>query len=220
LDYRTLHGGRPVCEQGRGRRRHGIWGGRAVLDRRLASQRAHLQGAKADATTMWPTTSIPKRPARSSWTSPTINSRMGQPELAAPTSTSEPHRRRVPGGTPRQGPTRERPCPRAVSRLSAAIPYAASRRSTAPCPASSLSRAVAVPSKAVEGCVTWCGWHGMQGVRGSNPLSSTTGQRPHPASTGSESPASGSRSAAICAACPIQSSSVALLKSCDLGLPS
>jgi hypothetical protein len=28
--------------------------------------------------------------------------------------------------------------------------------------------------KAAEGLVKWCGWHGMQGVRGSNPLSSTT----------------------------------------------
>jgi hypothetical protein len=31
-----------------------------------------------------------------------------------------------------------------------------------------------VPSNATEGCVKWCGWHGMQGVRGSTPLSSTT----------------------------------------------
>jgi hypothetical protein len=63
---------------------------------------------------------------------------------------------------------------RPVSRLSAAIPHAASRRTTAPCPASALSRAEVVPDKATEGLVTWCGWHGMQGVRGSNPLSSTT----------------------------------------------
>ena len=28
--------------------------------------------------------------------------------------------------------------------------------------------------KAAEGLVKGCGWHGMQGVRGSNPLSSTT----------------------------------------------
>jgi hypothetical protein len=40
----------------------------------------------------------------------------------------------------------------------------------------------------------------MQGVRGSNPLSSTPGQRPSPPSTVSESPASGSKSAAICSA--------------------
>jgi hypothetical protein len=51
---------------------------------------------------------------------------------------------------------------------------------------------------AVEGFVNWCGWHGMQGVRGSNPLSSTPGQRPSPPSTARRSPASGSKSAAIC----------------------
>jgi hypothetical protein len=87
------------------------------------------------------------------------------------------------------------------------IQHLALRRTTAPRASTSLSRTDVVPDKAAWGLVKWCGWHGMQGVRGSNPLSSTTGQRPHPASTGSESPASGSRSAAICAACPIQSSS-------------
>jgi hypothetical protein len=61
----------------------------------------------------------------------------------------------------------------AVSRLSAAIPRPASRRTTAPRPASWLSRADVVLGKAAEGFVNWCGWHGMQGVRGSNPLSST-----------------------------------------------
>jgi hypothetical protein len=40
--------------------------------------------------------------------------------------------------------------------------------------------------------------NGMQGVRGSNPLSSTPGQKPCAALTAPESPASGSRSAAIC----------------------
>jgi hypothetical protein len=30
-----------------------------------------------------------------------------------------------------------------------------------------------VPCMAAEGYVNRCGWHGMQGVRGSNPLSST-----------------------------------------------
>jgi hypothetical protein len=29
-----------------------------------------------------------------------------------------------------------------------------------------------VQSKAAGGLVKWCGWHGMQGVKGSNPLSS------------------------------------------------
>ena len=52
------------------------------------------------------------------------------------------------------------------------------------------------------------GWlvNGMQGVRGSNPLSSTPGQRPSSASTAPDSPASGSRWAAICVARPIRSS--------------
>ena len=40
--------------------------------------------------------------------------------------------------------------------------------------------------------------NGMQGVRGSNPLSSTPGHRPNPASAVPGPPASGSKSAAIC----------------------
>jgi hypothetical protein len=51
------------------------------------------------------------------------------------------------------------------------------RRTTAPCAASPLIRADVVPGKGAEGCVKGCGWHGMQGVRGSNPLSSTTYSR-------------------------------------------
>jgi len=66
-----------------------------------------------------------------------------------------------------------------------------------------------VPSEATESRVKGCGWHGMQGVRGSNPLSSTPGQRPSSASTAPDSPASGSRWAAICVAWPIQSSDAA-----------
>jgi hypothetical protein len=42
----------------------------------------------------------------------------------------------------------------------------------------------------------WPHGHGMQGVRGSNPLSSTPGQRPDPVSAVPGSPAPGSRSAA------------------------
>jgi hypothetical protein len=53
----------------------------------------------------------------------------------------------------------------AVSRLSATIPRAASRRTTTPSPTSCLSRADVVPSKASEGLVKGCGWHGMQEVR-------------------------------------------------------
>ena len=52
-----------------------------------------------------------------------------------------------------------------VSILSAALPHAASRRTTAPHPAPFLSRADVVPSEAAEGHVMGCGWHGMQGVR-------------------------------------------------------
>jgi hypothetical protein len=44
----------------------------------------------------------------------------------------------------------------------------------------------------------------MQRVRGSNPLSSTPGQRPSPSSITRESPSSGSKSAAICPEGPIQ----------------
>ena len=68
---------------------------------------------------------------------------------------------------------------RFVSRLSAAFPHAASRRSTAPRLAPSFTRANAVPSRAAEGLVNGCGWHGMQGVRGSNPLSSTRHNASH-----------------------------------------
>jgi hypothetical protein len=46
--------------------------------------------------------------------------------------------------------------------------------------------------------------YGMQGVRGSNPLSSTPGQRPSPSSTARQSPASGSKLAAIWPGRPIQ----------------
>jgi hypothetical protein len=55
----------------------------------------------------------------------------------------------------------------AVSRLSAAIPHAASHSITAPCIAASLSWADVVRGRAAEGCVKWCGWHGMQGSEGS-----------------------------------------------------
>jgi hypothetical protein len=64
-----------------------------------------------------------------------------------------------------------------VSRLSAAIPRVALRRTAGPRPASSLSWANTVLSMAAKGRVRWCEWHGMQGVRGSNPLSSTRAQR-------------------------------------------
>jgi len=49
---------------------------------------------------------------------------------------------------------------RPVSRLSAAIPHAASRRTTAPRASASLSR-----TDVTEGVVKGCGWHGMQGIR-------------------------------------------------------
>ena len=60
----------------------------------------------------------------------------------------------------------------AVSRLSAARQRAclASHHGLS---ASSPSRADVVLGRVAEGFVMWCGWHGMQGVRGSNPLSST-----------------------------------------------
>jgi hypothetical protein len=57
-----------------------------------------------------------------------------------------------------------------------------------------------VLGKAAEGFVNWCEWHGMQGVRGSNPLSSTPGQRPSPPSTAPMSSVLGSKSAATAVA--------------------
>jgi hypothetical protein len=51
-----------------------------------------------------------------------------------------------------------------------------------------------------EGAVSWCGWHGMQEARGSNPLSSTTGHEPDWASRALESSVSRSRCAANCGA--------------------
>jgi hypothetical protein len=45
------------------------------------------------------------------------------------------------------------------------LPYVASRRTIAPCPATFLSRADVVPTRAAVGCVMWCGWHGMQEVK-------------------------------------------------------
>ena len=65
---------------------------------------------------------------------------------------------------------------------------------------SSVSRADVVPREAAAGLVKGCGWHGMQGVRGSNPLSSTPGQRPSPPSTARESWRSRSRYAATAVA--------------------
>jgi hypothetical protein len=46
------------------------------------------------------------------------------------------------------------------------MPYAASRPTTAPRTATSLSWADAVASKVEDDLVRLCGWHGMQGVRG------------------------------------------------------
>jgi hypothetical protein len=71
---------------------------------------------------------------------------------------------------------------------------------------SGIQRTVTVTSRRPVGWVHAAdlGWgsgpklHGMQGVRGSNPLSSTPGQRPCSASTAQESLASGSKSAAVC----------------------
>jgi hypothetical protein len=60
-----------------------------------------------------------------------------------------------------------------VSRLSAAIPHAASLHTTAPSPTTPVSGTAPVQSRVAKGLVNSCRWHGMQGVRGSNPLSST-----------------------------------------------
>jgi hypothetical protein len=60
--------------------------------------------------------------------------------------------------------------------------------------------------------------NGMQGVRGSNPLSSTPGQRPSPPSTARESRPSRSRYAAICSARPIRSSGTAVTRPSIVGV--
>jgi hypothetical protein len=165
-------------------------------------------------------TSIPERPARSSWTSLTNNSRMGQPELAALPQEANLTRAEFAGGTPGRGPTRERPCPRSVSRLSAAIPRAASRRITALRLPRSLSRADAVPSNVAKGRVKGRGWHGMQEVRGSNPLSSTPAQRPSPPSTAHEFRRPRSRCAATRSATPRRASRAAVTRASIAGVVS
>jgi hypothetical protein len=73
---------------------------------------------------------------------------------------------------------------RTVSRMSAALPHAAfphaaSRRTTAPCLATSLSRADVVRSRAVEGLVNGCGWHGRQAGQGPTCLGSTDNEVRH-----------------------------------------
>src|SRR4029453_18456653 len=52
-----------------------------------------------------------------------------------------------------------------VSKLSATLPHPGSCRTPAPRPAPFFSSAYVVSSKAAEGLVTWCGWHGMQDLR-------------------------------------------------------
>ena len=76
----------------------------------------------------------------------------------------------------------------------------ASRRPTANLSTAALTCAVVWARKVLRGLVNHPHINGMQGVRGSNPLSSTPGQRPNPAWTVPESPAPGSRSAAIAVA--------------------
>jgi hypothetical protein len=107
-----------------------------------------------------------------------------------------------------------------VSRLSAAIPHAASLHTTAPSPATPVSGTAAVQSKVAKGLVNCCGWHGMQGVRSSNPLSSTPGQRPSPPSTTRESRRSRSRYAATASARPIRSSRAAVTRATVAGVVS
>jgi hypothetical protein len=60
--------------------------------------------------------------------------------------------------------------PPTVSRLSAAIPHPASRRTNARRSASWLSRVDVVPSGAAKGVVKGCRWHGMQAGQGPTSL--------------------------------------------------
>jgi hypothetical protein len=80
----------------------------------------------------------------------------------------------------------------------------ASRHPTIQPLAASLTCAVAWERRAPQGIANPPSIDGMQGVRGSNPLSSTPGQRPSPPLTARESFASGSKLAAICPDRPIQ----------------
>jgi hypothetical protein len=70
----------------------------------------------------------------------------------------------------------------------------------------------------------WARWRGsldgMQGVRGSNPLSSTPGQRPSPPSTTRESRRSRSKCAATCCATPIRLSKAAVTRATITGVVS
>jgi len=76
--------------------------------------------------------------------------------------------------------------------------HVTSRRHTTQPSTTPLTCSVAWVSEVMHGVVNHPSINGMQGVRGSNPLSSTPGQRPCSASIAPESPASGSKSAAIC----------------------
>jgi hypothetical protein len=76
--------------------------------------------------------------------------------------------------------------------------HAASRRPTTQPSAAPFTCSVAWVGEAAHGDVNHPHINGMQGVRGSNPLSSTPGQRPSQGPISSGSAASGSKSAAIC----------------------
>jgi hypothetical protein len=78
--------------------------------------------------------------------------------------------------------------------------HVASRRPTTQPSAAALTRAVMWIREVLQGVVNYPRINGMQGVRGSNPLSSTTGQRADSASAVPGSPAPGSRLAATAVA--------------------
>ena len=87
---------------------------------------------------------------------------------------------------------RRRACRVLARDLPEAALHVASRRPTTQPSAASLTCAVVRGREALHGVVNPRRINGMQGVRGSNPLSSTPGQRPSSASTALESPTSGS----------------------------
>jgi hypothetical protein len=96
------------------------------------------------------------------------------------------------------------PC-RALARdLPETALHATSRHPTPRSPATPFTWAVVWQREVVHGGVNSPRIDGMQGVRGSNPLSSTPGQTASPPSTARESPAPGSKSAAISPERPIQ----------------
>jgi hypothetical protein len=118
------------------------------------------------------------------WPRPTVRPRSSRPWC------------RVRLGAPRTGRPR-RSVPEICQKLRHTRPHHLPRRRVQQRGSTS---AIVWGHEVAQGVVNHRRGHGMQEVRGSNPLSSTPAQRPNPAPTVPQSPASGSKSAAIGAA--------------------